>query len=113
MFPDTITIYRHSVLNGADVYEKQVLSGFYWYGKVTQSTANKGVENAAEITVISNPEMAKTFGDKWTAQVGDIIIKGKGNDISSLKELTESHKIYAVEVNVCDSDVDNIVLSVK
>lgn len=113
MFPDTITIYRHSIINGADIYDKEILSGFYWYGKTIQNTANKGTESVSEITVVSGPEMAKAFGEKWTTQIGDIIIKGKGNDISSLKELTESHKIYAVNVNVCNSDVDNIVLNVK
>ena len=113
MFPNTITIYRHNVLDGADVYEKQILNGFYWYGKAVQSATDKGVENSAQITVVSSPKMAQSYGDKWTVQVGDIIIKGKGDDIKSLRELSNQHIVDGVEVNVCSSDVDNIVISGK
>lgn len=114
MFPHTITIYRHSVINGADVYDKQVLDGFYWNGKVTQNADNKGVDNTAKITAVSSPERAKSYGDKWSVEVGDIIIKGKGSNISSLKELTlPYYKVCAVEENICGSDVDNIVVSGK
>ncbi|MCM1115610.1 MAG: hypothetical protein NC397_08960 [Clostridium sp.] len=115
MFPHDITIYRHCVLNGTDIYNKQVLNGFYWNCKTAQSVKNKGADNAAEVTVISSPQMAQRYGNKWKIQVGDIIIKGKGSNISSLKDLTDVqyYKVYAVEENICGSDVDNIVVKGK
>ncbi|MCD7722694.1 MAG: hypothetical protein LUH82_01905 [Clostridiales bacterium] len=112
-FKDTITIYRHSTENGADVYERQVLSGFYCYSATTHAISNKGFESVSEFTAISSPGMAQIYGDEWTVRVGDIIIGGEGDNISTLKELSDYHKVYHVALNACGSAVDNIVVKGK
>lgn len=113
MFPHTITIYRHSVENGEDVYKIQHLDGFYWQQKCVRNAENKGVAYAAEVSAVSSAERAHTYGKSWNVQVGDKIIKGNGNNISSLNELNNYYSVYAVEENICGSDVDNIVISGK
>lgn len=113
MFPHSITIYKHSVIDGEDAYFMQCLDGFYWQERNSRSNKDKGAEATSEIIVVSSSQNAQNFNDKWNIDIGDIIIKGKGNHITSLKELDEYYKVNAVSVNVCGSLVDNIVVNAK
>lgn len=113
MFPHSITIYKHSIIDGEDVYFMQCVDGFYWQEKTNLNNKDKGSENTGEITVISSLRNAQSFNDKWNVDIGDIIIKGKGNHITSLKEPDTYYKVNAVSFNVCGSLVDNIVVNAK
>lgn len=115
MFPHTITIFHHAVVDNKDVYTRKVVSGFYWYGHTGIVTSGKGQESDDSITIISSPENAKTFGKKWTVQKDDRIVKGECPDISSFKDLNgkEAVTVMKVEPNVCGSLVDNVTITGK
>mgnify|MGYP000822708212 CR=1 FL=1 len=111
MFPHTITIYHHDIINGVDNYKKTVLDGFYYSGGKTLSGTDKGIDSKGKVTIISNAENAHNFGVSWTVSVKDRIVIGVGKDIKSFKELGDAITVTDVAVNVCNSDVDNIVIS--
>ena len=126
MFPHAITIYRHSVVNGADNYSMTILNGCYWYGKQSITGAGKGTERANICTVVFSPELTATYGLKWSIRPGDRIVKGHDGlvgisvtgvstvgmkVIEGLKELPrDAMTVKAVEENICGSSVDNITL---
>lgn len=115
MFPHTITIFHHAVVDNKDVYTRKVVRGFYWYGSTGIVQSGKGQESEDSITIISSPENAKAFGKKWTVQKDDRVVKGDCPDISSFKELNgkEAVTVMKVEPNVCGSLVDNVTITGK
>ena len=113
MFHHTITIYRHTVQDGADVYTKQVIDEVYWFGGAERAGSGKGVEGSIPTTIITSPELAWAFGTAWNAAPGDIVIKGEGPDITSLKQIQGGITVMRVEENVCGSTVDNITITGK
>lgn len=113
MFPHTVTIYHHSTENGEDKYIKTVLEGFYWNDKISLAAGNKGAESEKATTIISSPENAAKYGTDWTVQVNDMVRLGKGDDIKSFKELNGAVTVTGIAVNVCGSDVDNVVITGK
>ena len=44
MFPHSITIYKHSIIDGEDVYFMQCVDGFYWQEKTNINNKDKGYE---------------------------------------------------------------------
>lgn len=115
MFPHTITIFHHAVVDNKDVYTRKVVPGFYWYGHTGIVQSGKGQESDDSITIISSPENAKTFGEKWTVQKDDRIVKGECPDILSFKELNGKEVITVMSIadNRCNSSVDNITITGK
>lgn len=111
MFPHTITIYHHDIINGADRYSKTVLSGFYVMQGKTVSDTQKGVDSKSQTTIISNAENAHFYGGKWTVSINDKVVLGVGKDIKSFRELKDCIAVSDIEINVCGSDVDNIVIT--
>ena len=112
MFPHTITIYHHSVVNGADVYSKTEVEGCYWNHTASQATAGKGTEKTDSYTVITSPEQTANYGKRWMAYPGDRVIKGSGSDITSWRDLQgDVMTVKTVEENICGSCVDNITLT--
>ena len=111
MFPHTITIYHHSVVNGADVYNRTEITGCYWNRKASQAAAGKGTEKADSYTVVVSPEQTALYGTTWKVYAGDRVVKGSAPDITSWKELTgDVMTVKVVEENICGSSVDNITL---
>lgn len=111
MFPHTITIFHHSVVNGADVYSRTELPGCYWNRKASQAGAGKGTEKTDSYTVIVSPEQTANYGVTWNVYTGDRVVKGSAPDITSWKELTgDVMTVKVVEENICGSSVDNITL---
>ncbi len=115
MFPHTITIIHHSIVNSTDVYSRTVLSGFYWYGAAEYGESGKGAEKNRNVTVISSPEMAASYGSEWSVCGGDRIVKGACPAITSYKDLIGKEVITVLSVaeNICGSDVDNIQITGK
>lgn len=128
MFPHTITIYHHSVVNGADVYNMTTLSGCYWVRTASMAGAGKGAERTDSYTIVLSPEQTAKYGTVWNVYPGDRVVKGiksgatAGKAVSgavivghtpikSWKELTgDVMVVKAVEENICGSSVDNITL---
>lgn len=128
MFPHTITIYRHSIVNGADVYNATVLNGCYWMHNASRGGAGKGAERTDSYTIILSPEQTAKYGTAWNVNPGDRVVKGiRGGavadkcvcdavivgqaPITSWKQLTgDVMVVKAVEENICGSSVDNITL---
>ncbi len=128
MFPHTITIYHHSVVNGADVYDMTVLSGCYWMRTASRAGAGKGAEKTDSYTVVFSPEQTAKYGTVWKVYPGDRVVRGVKSgatvgkcasgavlvghtSIKSWKELTgDVMVVKAVEENICGSSVDNITL---
>lgn len=110
MFPHVITIYRHSVENGADKYRRQTVRDVYWYGRRGVTISGKGLQAANFVTVVSSPEQAAAFGTSWNVILGDRLIRGEGSDITSWKDLKNSVTVIRIEDNRCGGSVDNITL---
>ena len=128
MFPHTITIYHHSVVNGADVYTQTALRGCYWMRNASRGGAGKGTEKTDSYTVILSPEQTAKYGSVWKVFPGDRVIKGFDNGaiagecvvgvavvgntpITAWKQLTgDVMVVKAIEENICGSGVDNITL---
>ena len=111
MFPHTITIFHHSVVDGADVYDRTELQGCYWNHKAHQTAAGKGTEKTDSYMVVVNPELTALYGLTWSVKTGDRAVKGSAPDITSWKDLKgDVMVIKAVEENICGSGVDNITL---
>lgn len=111
MFPHTITIYHHSVVDGADVYSRTELPGCYWSHKASQAGSGKGTERTDSYTVIVSPDQTAKYGVNWDVGTGDRVVKGSAPDITSWKELNgDVMTVKAVEENICGSCVDNITL---
>lgn len=113
MFPHTITIYRHSIESGADVYTRQVVKGVYWYGGKGISHDGKGATEEASVIIIASPETAAQYGDGWTIEPKDRVMKGEGPEITAFRDIPAAPTVVAVEDNRCGSTVDNITISAK
>ena len=114
MFPQTITIYRHSVENGVDVISRQVIRGVYWYGGTSVSESGKGVTEESNTTVITSPETASQYAKGgWSIKPKDRILKGENPETESLKEIPNALTVLKVEENICGSAVDNITVTAK
>lgn len=112
MFPHTITIFHHSVVNGTDVYSRTEVPGWYWSHTAAQAGSGKGTERADSYTVIASPETTALYGDSWSVKVGDRAVKGPAPDIASWKDLTgDVMTVKAIQENICGSCVDNITLT--
>lgn len=46
-------------------------------------------------------------------QPNDMILFGEGEDITSFREIRNAVTVTGIAVNVCNSDVDNIVITGK
>ena len=128
MFPHTITIFHHSIENGADVYTKTVLMGCYWMRNASMSGVGKGAEKTDSYTVILSPEQTAKYGSVWKVYPGDRVIKGYddvgivGDSVAGVAVSGETHitswkdlkgdvmVVKTVEENICGSCVDNITL---
>ena len=54
MFPHTITIYHHFVENGADVYSKKEIPGWYWMHTAANTGSGKGAEKTDTYKVVAS-----------------------------------------------------------
>lgn len=113
MFPHVITVYRHSVADGKDTYQRQTIGGVYCYGSDGIAGSGKGAAEDSSMTVITSQTTANAFGTEWDVRKGDRIVKGEGKEIASLKELDGGFTVLAVEDNRCGSTVDNITIRGK
>ena len=111
MFPHTITIFHHSVVDGTDVYTRTEIPGWYWSRKAGQTGSGKGTERTDSYTVIASPETTALYGNTWSVQTGDRAVKGSAPEITSWKDLKgDVMTVKAIEENICGSGVDNITL---
>ena len=113
MFPHTITIYRHSVEQGADKITRQIVKGVYWYGGEGITTSGKGTTESNSATIISSPEAAGQYKSSWDIKPKDRILKGECPEINSLKEIPAALTVISVDENICGSSVDNITITAK
>jgi len=109
MFTETITVYHYD--KKTDVYSKTVLTGWHWQSKSKAQKDSKGTFDVKETTIISNTENARNFGVTYEICNNDRIVKGVGADIKSFKELKDAMCVNSVEVNVYNSDLDNVEIT--
>ena len=111
MFPHTITIYHHFVEDGADVYNKKVVPGWYWMHTASNTGSGKGTEKTDTYKAVASQLTTSQYGLTWDVYVGDRVVKGSAPDITSWKDLKgDVMVVKAIEENVCGSSVDNITL---
>lgn len=111
MFPHTITIYHHFVDNGADVYAKKELPGWYWMHTASVAGVGKGTEKTDAYKAVASQATTALYGDTWDVYVGDRVVKGSAPDITSWKDLKgDVMVVKSIEKNICGSGVDNITL---
>lgn len=113
MFPHTITIYRHSIEDGADVIRRQILNGVYWYGGTGTASTGKGMAYDDYATIITSPETAAQFGSGWDIEPKDRIMKGENPNITSLSEIPAALTVFGIADNRCGSTVDNITITAR
>lgn len=140
MFPHTITIFHHSVVNGTDVYSRTEVPGCYLTKTASRAGSGKGTEKTDSYMVVASPEATTLYGNTWRVFTGDRIVKSDAlfgsipsfagvavagstvcgetaygaslyQDIRSWKDLPDNVMIVkAIEENICGSSVDNITL---
>ena len=113
MFPHTITIYRHSVENGADVITRQIVKGVYWYGGTGITASGKGVTEENSTIIITSPETTAQYRSGWSIEPKDRILKGEGPEINSLRDISAALNVLQVDENICGSTVDNITITAR
>ena len=111
MFPHTITIFHHFVEDGADVYVKKEVPGWYWMHTASSTGAGKGTERSDTYKLVASPLTTSLCGVTWDVYLGDRIVKGSAPDITSWKDLKGDVMVVKdIEENICGSGVDNITL---
>ena len=111
MFPHAITVYHYNERTGT--YARQYIQGVYWQGGGEATAANNGEENKKVTTVILSPQKtALCAAGALSVCLDDVVIRGSGPDIQSVRDLTDYAKVVSIAENVCGSTVDNIVLGV-
>lgn len=113
MFPHTITIYRHSIENGADVITRQIVTGVYWYGGTGITASGKGTTEESSAVIIASPETTAQYKSGWTIEPKDRILKGEHPEIKGLKEISAALTVAKVDENICGSTVDNITITAR
>lgn len=111
MFPHTITVYHLDKADGRDRYIKTVLDGWYWNSEKALQKDNKGILSTKPTTIVSDVKNARNFGTEYEICDNDRIILGTGDDIASFKELKNAVTVKDIAVNICNSEVDNIVIT--
>lgn len=113
MFPHTVTIYRHSIENGADKIARQIINGVYWYGGAGITSSGKGTTEDDSATIIASPDTTAQYKGGWDIKPKDRILKGEGPEISSLKEIPAALTVLKIDENICGSTVDNITITAR
>lgn len=127
MFPDEITIFN-KIDDEETTYHKTNLKNVIWYGTDNINLSGKGIVNSDDINIVipleslSNYKKVNEFNeldDKsnfFTLQKGDKVVKGKANDIKSVKELSNYENVItikSIEENLFGSSIDNILVKGK
>lgn len=110
MYPHTITIYRHCIENGRDIYTKHILKGVYFRNGTVAAKSGNGFEKSCETVISVRPELSRTFNETWNVTIGDKIVLGIGREISSFKELQNFVTVKTVSENICGSPLDGVVI---
>ena len=113
MFPHTITIYHHDIVNGADVYNMQTIDDFYIYTSSGINKAGKGEVDADVFTAVCSPNKARTFGSEWFCDNNDRVIKGTGKPITSWRDIPDAKVVTSVKGSVIGSGVDNVTIKAR
>ena len=113
MFPHTITIFRHIQTLESDTYTRHVLKGVYWYGNDSITINGNGVTKQSNINIVIPKILTDTFKIEWDVKEKDYIVLGEVDEIESMKDLNKYDDVITVtniNKNICDSDLDNIVI---
>ena len=110
MFPHTITIYRHEIIDGEDTVSLQIVTGVYIFGGAGIAASGNGTVKSNAVTIITSPETTAGFGTKWTVQPDDRIVEGEGEQKTRLKDI-HGWTVRRVDKNICGSCVDNITIT--
>ena len=115
MFPHTITIYRIENLDENQTITKQIVTGVYYFSDNGVQMSGKGQVENNGITVVASVPKTREFGTTWSCKARDRIIKGTGDDITSLSQLPSVgvYTVYDVAENVADCSVDNVVIRAR
>ncbi|MGN0533293.1 MAG: hypothetical protein ACI4IK_02935 [Eubacterium sp.] len=111
MFPHTITIYHHDIVNNADKYTKQIVSGVYVQEQYGVTKSGHGQQNSRSVTITTNKSLCDNFSATWTIAENDRVIIGIGNDIEKFSDIPKAYTITSITINKCGSAIDNIVMT--
>lgn len=111
MFPHTITIYHHTVVNGVDTYSKTILKDVYYHVRQNTEQSGKGVVTVKETEITASPEVSRQIGKAWNVFTEDRIVLGEGTDIQSWKGLNGAITVTGIDVNVIGCAVDNVIIT--
>ena len=113
MFPHTITIFRHVQTMSDDTYTRYVLKGVYWYGTNRMSKSGNGTVEDKTINIEIPKNLVDTYKIKWDVKLHDKIVLGEVDDITSVNDLKvyeDVINVTSINKNICDSELDNIVI---
>lgn len=111
MFPHTITIYHHDIVDNTDKYTRQVVSGVYAQVQYGITKSGHGQQNSRSITITTNKKLCDEFGVSWSICEDDKVIVGIGGEITKFADIPKAYTITNIIENKCGSDVDNIVMT--
>lgn len=113
MFPHTITIFRHIQTLNEDTYTRYVLKGVYWYGTDRMSKSGNGTVEEKVINIVIPKNLVDTFKTEWDVKLHDKVVLGEVDDITSINDLRvyeDVINVTSINVNICESDLDNITI---
>lgn len=113
MFPHTITIFRHVQTLETDTYNRYVLKGVYWYGNESITVMGNGIVKEKNINIVIPKELVNSYKNEWDVKEKDYIVLGEVDPINSMKELNDYDDVItvtSVNKNICDSDLNNIII---
>lgn len=117
-FNETITIYSHWKRGREEKWVRTPISGVNWYGKQAVTVGDKGLNSADQYSVRLRkrslgafvlPDEWNGMGNApkgvWTAQSGDVVVKGFASDevVNSITEITSKYHDCFVVTAVHDN----------
>lgn len=116
MFPHTITVFHHEIIDDKDIYTKRKIENVFWYGSDGISLSGNGLINSNLVNIDIPKKSLDGYGDDWCIYKKDIIVKGIADDIITIKDLKKYSDVITVD-SISNYDVnstlDNILITGK
>lgn len=116
MYPHTITIFHKESTKDEDTYTAYILSGVYVHSSRSLSFKGTRFSEAQGVEIDVNKQLSDSYlpcNEKgtWTVSEGDRVVQGEDSrTVTSFKDLKGAMVVTGVDINLCGSPLDNIVL---
>lgn len=106
LFNDTITLYRKSRVNSAEIYTRYVISGVQWRQRIVREAGADGHAALQTVTSVTIPDEGLDRIEFPGPMQGDVLVLGKGPAITdeySIADLRHDHATYCTIRAIADN----------